>query len=168
MSESDDFKRRLESYEKGELSAEEAKEIEKELEDMEKYLEETNKVNMGRLTSTDIPEKKQKKIMRFAKWKARFQTAFMVIGLFMLFSFASTILTMIYYSVGTPDRLDKLRNIVDYSMTIMNPYGYIDGTSSNTSAYFGMTASRDINKIIGDDVIKVGELETDFFFSNIT
>ena len=168
MSESDDFKRRLESYEKGELSAEEAKEIEKELEDMEKYLEETNKVNMGRLTSTDIPEKKQKKIMRFAKWKARFQTAFMVIGLFMLFSFASSALTMIYYSVGTPDRLDKLRNIVDYSMTIMNPYGYIDGTSSNTSAYFGMTASRDINKIIGDDVIKVGELETDFFFSNMS
>ena len=47
MSESDDFKRRLESYEKGELSAEEAKEIEKELENMEKYLEETNKVKIA-------------------------------------------------------------------------------------------------------------------------
>ena len=42
---SDEFKKRLESYEKGELSAEEAKKIEKELESMERYLEETDEEN---------------------------------------------------------------------------------------------------------------------------
>ncbi|WP_257469180.1 anti-sigma factor [Bacillus sp. D386] len=165
---SDEFKKRMESYEKGELSAEEAKEIEKELESMERYLEETDEENRGKLTDSDIGIKKQQRIMKFAKWKARFQTALMAIGLFLLFSFFSSILTLMYYSFGAPDRVKKLRNIVDYSLTVMNPYGHMDGTSTSTSAYFGMTASKDINKVIGDDTIKVGEMETDFFFSRMS
>jgi hypothetical protein len=165
---SDEFKKRLESYEKGELSAEEAKKIEKELESMERYLEETDEENRGKLTNSDIGIKKQQRIMKFAKWKARFQTALMAIGLFLLFSFFSSILTLMYYSFGAPDRVEKLRNIVDYSLTVMNPYGHMDGTSTSTSAYFGMTASKDINKVIGDDTIKVGEMETDFFFSRMS
>ncbi|MFS0784444.1 anti-sigma factor [Bacillus sp. 1P06AnD] len=161
----DEFKRRLESYEKGELTPGQVKEIEEELEKLEKYLEIIEEEKQGKFTNTKVNMKKQQRIMKRGKWKARFQTALMVIGLFIIFTIVSAILTMVYYTTGKPDRGEALRNVVDYSLTVMNPYGYLDGSSSNSSAYFGMKATRDLKKVVGDETIKVGEMETKFFFS---
>ncbi len=162
---SDEFKKRLEAYEKGELTPEQMEEVEKELEKLEKYLEVMDEEKEEKATNSNVDIKKQQRIMKRAKWKARFQTALMAIGLFIAFTIVSSIVTMAYYSMGNPDRGETLRNVIDYSLTVTNPYGEMGGSSTNTSAYFGMEATRDIQKVIGDETIKVGEMETNFFFS---
>ena len=161
----DYLKKKLEAYENGELSPEQAKEVEKELEMIEKSLGTTDEKAKGITPYPGISINKQQKIMRRAKWKARLQTAFTVIGIFLLFSFVSAVLTGFYYSVGEPDQSGKWRSVIDYSMTVTDPYGQMGSTTTNTTAYFGLEATTDMNKMVGDEIIKVGEIETDFLFS---
>ncbi len=68
---SEEFKRRLAQYEKGELSGEELEVFETELEKLEEYqeyLEENENQPKKKMT---VNEKKQQKILRRSKWKAR-------------------------------------------------------------------------------------------------
>ena len=89
---SDEFKKRLESYEKGELTPEQMEEVEKELEKLEKYLEVIDEEKEEKATNSNVDIKKQQRIMKRAKWKARFQTALMAIGLFIVFTIVSSII----------------------------------------------------------------------------
>ena len=115
---SDDLQKKLEAYENGELSPLQAKEVEKQLEMIEKSLEKTtDEKGKGMTPYPDISINKQQKIMRWAKWKARLQTAFTVIGIFLLFSFVSAVLTGFYYSVGEPDQSGKWRSVIAVSYT---------------------------------------------------
>lgn len=162
---SDDFKKKLEAYQKGELSDSELEAFENELERLEtyqEYLEENEKVENNNARMKDT---KRSKILRRGKWKARFQTAFFALGLFLIFTIVSSVLTAIYYSWGTPDRSDVYRNIIDYTLTITDPNGYIGGTSTGTKPYFGLEATRDLNKRVGDETKKVGEWKINFIFS---
>ncbi|MGE7604174.1 anti-sigma factor [Peribacillus sp. NPDC097675] len=156
---SEDFKRKLEAYNKGKLSGPEKVEVEKELDKMEKETEMEENKGFNKM------DKKQKKILKRSKWKARVQTVCVVLGLFLVFSIVTTILTGVYYSWGKPDRVDVFSNVIDNTLTVTDPYGEIGGTSSNTNAYFGMEATRDLNKLVGNETIKVGEIKTDFLFS---
>lgn len=162
---SDEFKRKLEAYEKGELSDIELEDFEKELEKLEKYQEFLEENSAEQNKDSNGNEKRQQKILRQSKWKARLQTAFSALALILVFTFLSSILTAVYYSWGTPDRVDVFRKVVDYSLTVTDPYGYLDGTSTNTGPFFSLNAERDLNKIVGDETVKVGELKTKFFFS---
>lgn len=164
---SDEFSRKLEAYEKGELTDQELEEFEKELEKLESYqklLEDKPNEQPG----SSISDKKQKKIVRKGKWKARFQTAFTALGIFIIFTIFSSILTSVYFSWGNPDRVQVFREVVDHTLTITDPYGYLGGSSINTKPYFGLEARRDIKKQIGNETIKVGELEVNFIFSLMT
>lgn len=161
---SDEFDRKLNAYDRGELTGKELEAFERELDKLEAYqnaLE--NKLDKNHDSSIHI--KKQRKIMTKGKWKARLQTAFTALGIFILFTILSMILTAVYYSWGNPDRADKYRNIIDYTLTITNPYGDFGGTSTGTKPYFGLDATRDLKKMIGNETIKVGELEVNFLFS---
>ncbi|WP_342433494.1 anti-sigma factor [Neobacillus sp. FSL H8-0543] len=162
---SNDFKRKLDAYENGELSDSELEEFEKELEKLEKYQEylEENKPEEAKGSTSN--EKKQQKILRRSKWKARRQTAFFAVGMLLVFTIASSILTAVYYSWGKPDRVDVLRNIIDHTLTVTDPYGYTGGTSTNSKPFFGLEATRDLNKRVGTDMVKVGEMEVNFLFS---
>ena len=160
---SDEFKRKLESYENGQLSGDELAEFEAELEKLEQYqayLEE-NKPQQP----LEISEKKQKKILRRSKWKARFQTAMMALSIFIIVLITTSILTAIYYSWGNPDRSEVMANVIDHTMTVTDPYGYLGGTSSNVKTFFRMEATRDLNKMVGRESIKVGEMKVNFLFS---
>jgi hypothetical protein len=162
---SNEFKRRLEAYEKGELSDSELEEFEKELEKLEEYQEFLEENNPEQMKDFNLNEKRQQKILKRSKWKARLQTAFFALGVVVVFTFVSTILTAVYYSWGTPDRVDVFRNIINQTLTVTDPYGYIGGTSTNSSPYFGLEAVRKLNKRVGDETVKVGELKTKFLFS---
>ena len=118
------------------------------------------------MKDSNINETKQQKILRRSKWKARLQTAFSALGIILLFTIISSFLTAGYYSWGTPDRADVFRNIIDQTLTVTNPYGYLGGTSTNTSPFFGLEAVRDLNKTIGNETVKVGEVEGKVFFLN--
>mgnify|MGYP005828623291 CR=1 FL=1 len=164
---SDEFKRKLEAYEKGELTETELDEFEKELDKLEQYqefLQENDEKERQLKTNTEM-NKKQKKILRRGKWKARFQTALMALALFIAFTMVAGTLTGIYYSWGKPDRLEVFRSVIDHTLTITNPYGYLGGTSTNTKTYFGLEATRDLNKMVGHDQMNVGEMKVDFLFS---
>jgi hypothetical protein len=162
---SDDFKRKLEAYENGELSDTELEDFEKELEKLEKYQEYLEGNNTEQMKDFNINEKREQKILRRSKWKARLQTAFLALGVVLVFTFISSILTAVYYSWGTPDRVDVFRNIIDDTLTVTEPYGYLGGTSTNSGPYFGLNAVRDLNKKVGDETVKVGELKVKFLFS---
>src|SRR5690625_1522774 len=126
---SDEFKRKLASYENGHLKGEELTEFEKELAKLEQYqdhLEEKEPKHWRPIT-----EEKQHKILNRSKWKARFQTAMTALGMIFIFMIVSTILTGIYYSAGDPDRVEELASVVDHTLTVTDPYGYIGNASSN-------------------------------------
>ncbi|RIW30426.1 hypothetical protein D3H55_16970 [Bacillus salacetis] len=164
---SDEFRKKLASYEKGELTGQELEDFEKELDKLESYQEYLQQNDQQELQAASDPvkEKKQKKILRRGKWKARFQTAVTALGIFLAFTLCSVIFTGIYYSWGEPDRMEVNSTIIDQTLTVTNPYGYLGGTSTNTKAYFGMEASRDLNKRVGDEQLNVGEMKVDFLFS---
>ncbi|PIB59166.1 hypothetical protein, partial [Pseudomonas sp. 2995-3] len=75
----DEFRKKLELYEKGELPENEAEAFEKDLEKLESYqeylIESQSDDTLEVDQNTNIDEKKQKRILRRSKWKARFQTA---------------------------------------------------------------------------------------------
>lgn len=162
---SKDFKRKLELYEKGALKGNELEEFEKELEKLEIYQEFLEEDNPEPIPKLNIDEKKQKRILRRSKWKARLQTAFTALGLLLLLTIISSILTSVYYSWGTPDRSEVFRNVIDHTLTVTNPYGELGGTDINATTYFGLNAVRDLKKQVGSETIKVGEINTNFLFS---
>lgn len=161
----DDFKKKLDAYEKGELSEAEKEKVEQELEKLEKYYEFIDEKEDKDRKVNPMNDEKQIKILRRSKWKARFQTAIMVISILFFVTILSTILTAVYYSWGKPDRVDTFRNIIDYTLTVTNPYGYYGGTSTNTKPFFSMEASRELNKRVGDETLVVGEMKVNFLFS---
>ncbi|TFJ93406.1 anti-sigma factor [Lentibacillus salicampi] len=163
----DEFNRKLEAYEKGELTDQELEAFEKELEKLESY-QETLENKPDEQPESAISNKKQRRIVRKGKWKARFQTALTALGIFMLIIILSSVLTAVYYSWGNPDRVDELREVIDHTLTVTDPYGYLGGTSTITKPYFGLEATRDIKKQIGNETIKVGDLEVNFLFSSMT
>ncbi|MDQ0271669.1 anti-sigma factor [Cytobacillus purgationiresistens] len=162
---SDDFKRKLEAYEKGKLSDTELEEFEKDLEKLEAYQEFMEENHPTETTSLAMNEKRAKKILKRSKWRARLQTAFMAIAIFIGFTIVTSILSAVYYSWGTQDRMEVYRSVIDYTMTVTDPYGDMGGTSTNSTPYFGLKTQRDLKKRVGDEVIKVGELKTNFLFS---
>lgn len=175
---SDLFKERLKRYEQGLLKGEELIAFEKELEKLEQYqsyLEENNletKQNQDTALEKNMPTvftkgKMKKKILRRSKWKARLQTALTAVGIIILFVVISTVLTTIYYAWGKPDRTEVFRNVIDHTLTITEPYGYLGSTSTNVDFLFRMNATRDIRKKVGDESINVGELHIPFLFSKM-
>jgi hypothetical protein len=161
----DDFKRKLEAFENGELPKSEMEDMEKELDKLEKYQEYLEENGAAESKGRLISDEKQKKILRRSKWKARFSNAFTVICIIILMTIVSSVLTMIFYSWGEPDRSEVYGNIIDYTMAVTDPYGGYEGTSTNVKPYFGMEASRDLDKRIGDETVKVGKMKVNFLFA---
>src|SRR5699024_12127363 len=132
---SDDFKEKWEAYEKGELTGEELEAFEKELAQLEEY--QSMLENMSE-EKTDTPPdiKLQRRIIKKGKWKARLQTAFTALGIFLLFAFISALFTNFYYSWGASGKSEEFKEVIDYTLTITDPYGYLGGTSTNTKPFF--------------------------------
>ncbi|MEK3890643.1 anti-sigma factor [Bacillus sp. FSL K6-3431] len=160
---SDEFKRKLEAFENGQLKGEELIEFEKELAKLEQYQEYLEEKSPKQKLQMNV--EKQKKILRRSKWRARFQTAALALGIFIVVLIASIILTGVYYSWGNPDRSDVFTDVIDYTLTVTEPYGDVGSTSSNAKPFFGMEMSRDLNKKVGKEIIQMGELKVNFLFS---
>lgn len=115
-----------------------------------------------------LNEEKQRKIIRRGKWRARFVIAFQVIGIFLLLSFVTSILTFFYYSSQSPipfKQGEKLKRVIDYTYTITDPYGFAGTTSLEEGRYFTLKARRDQVRITGTERTKTGETEVSFFLS---
>lgn len=163
---SDSFNRKLKAYEKGKLTGQDLEEFEKELEKLEEYHEVLGD-KLNEQPGFNL-SKRQQRIVWKGKWQARLQTAFTAIGILIVFIIFSTIGTALYYSWGNPNRADEFREVIDHTLTIINPYGYYaGGATTNTKPYFGLEATKDMAKVIGNKTVIVGELEVSFLFSSM-
>ncbi|WP_208585525.1 anti-sigma factor [Gracilibacillus suaedae] len=158
----DSFQKKLEAYENGELTGKDLEEFEQELERLEAYQSILEKDETNNTTF----DQKEKNIIKKGKWRARIQSAFFVILLFIGFTIVTSILTAVYYSWGNPDRADVLRNIVDHTLTVTEPYGYLSHSNLNSgNPYFNMEVTTPQKKQVGDEIIKIGEYHSHFLFS---
>lgn len=163
---SDEFKRKLEAFEKGELPPLELEQFEKELEKLETYQSFLEEEDQGEST-VRFNDRKQRTMIKRGKWKARIQTALFALGMVILVTIVSSVLTAVYYSWGTPDRIDVYRNVIDYTLTVTEPYGELGGTSTSAGPFFNLKATRDLKKRVGHETVKVGEMEVNFLFSKM-
>lgn len=155
------FEEKLQAYEKGELTEEERKAFEEELDTLENIFENSEKQNNKTFNQ------KEQKILRRGKWKARIQTTFFVFIIFIGILFVSMIGTGIYYSWGTPDRSDIMRNVAEYTYALKDPYGSLSHSSAQGGLFFGLDVETTKRKQVGDEIFEVGQSESSFFFSHL-
>lgn len=155
----DDFNKKLERYDKDDMTPEEKIEFEKEMSAQEeKWMKPT------------LEKSKQRKILRASKWKARIGTAFSALAFLILISIIASFATNLYYyglSSDSEGRAQKLSNIIQYGIVITDPYGIGRSSNQEIGTFFTMNVSKDLKKIVGKEEYTVGELNVDFFFSKM-
>src|SRR5690625_7216210 len=89
----------------------------------EAYLEDIQKFKEENLLS----EARQRKIMKRGKWRARFVTALHAIGIFLLLSFVSSMLSFFYYSSISTIPIthsDTFQMVITYTTKLTTAYEF--------------------------------------------
>jgi len=171
----DDFKRKLQGYKNGTLTDEERAELEQQLEQMEiyqSYLDEMldgeeghRNVEFSRVTEKEINmHKREARLLRKGKWRARISTAITLISLYIGVTFVSGIGTSLYYSTGDPDRGSIYRDVVESAIAVTNPNVTVH-LSGGSGAYFSMNVTSKMTKRVGDEYLEVGDFSGTFLFN---
>lgn len=166
------FKRQLKDYAEGKLSDEEKAEVERELGKMEAYQAYLDEV-MGeekRLAGQEPPQdrsdpqaaRRERKIIRKGKWRARIGNAFMALAIFIVFSIVSSVVTALFFSTGTPNRMELYRDIIRSAIAVTQPNISVN-LSSHTNAYYNVDYKGQLNKQIGDARINIGDFSMNMF-----
>ncbi|NJD03221.1 MAG: hypothetical protein FIA99_11670 [Ruminiclostridium sp.] len=174
---SEEFRKKIRDYMDGKLSIEEAAEMEKELEKLEDYqavLDEqvnngapagcNNKKsgeagNEGEMAMT----KKEKRIIRWGKWKARFHNALVALAIILAVTILSGIITSVYYGSGTPSRATQFGDVVASAIAVTEP-NISFGNNASIAGIFFMGMEGDLKKTVGVRDMTVGEMEVQFLF----
>ncbi|MGG3309886.1 anti-sigma factor [Paenibacillus lautus] len=172
---SEEFKQRLKDYADGNLSDEEKIEVEREMEKLEEYqayldemMDNTSSISNRALhkradDQTGLSPKKEKRIVRRGKWKARISNTLTVISVFLVVSILSSIGTALFYGVGDPSRNDKYRDAIASAISISQPN--IDvRLNSQGKVFFMQEVYGDIDKKVGTERVTVGEYTVNFLF----
>lgn len=159
----DDFKNKLKSYSEGKLPENEMKEMDKELEKLESYQEFLDEqINEDEKNINQINYKNESKIIRKSKWKARFHNALTVICMFFIFTIITGIITSSFYSIGEPNRSEMYRDVIESTIAITQPNVYLRSTNSDAGAYFTLDIEGELQKKVGGEYIKAGNIEKKF------
>lgn len=163
----DNFKNKLKSYSEGKLCEDEMKEMDKELEKLERYQEFLDEqINEDEKNKNQISYKSESKIIRKSKWKARFHNALTVIVMFFVFTIITGIITTNFYSIGEPDRREIYRDVVESAIAITQPNIELGSGSTHLGVYFTLNIEGDLKKKVGGEYFIVGELEKKFLLSS--
>jgi len=169
ISMNEDFKKKLKDYTEGKLSEEEKRTIEIDIEKLEQYQEfleeDLEKVERPKEVKKTSRNKRQAKIIRGSKWKARLQNAFTVIGILIIFTFISSLITDIFYSTGEPSRSAIYRDVVKSTIAVTKPNVTFRGGSASKGSYFTLRIKGNLEKRVGGDDVVVGQVDKKFFFS---
>ncbi|WP_375105080.1 anti-sigma factor [Paenibacillus sp. RS8] len=170
---SEEFKMKLKRYGEGTLPDEDRDEVERELEKMEAYQAYLDEL-MGeeeRASSEDKNIKfgkskrnrpgKEKKIIRWGKWRARISNTLTVISAFLIFLIISSVITAIFYSTG--DRGETYSDVVSSAIAVSQPNTIVH-LSSGTGPFFSMNLTSKIEKQVGDEQITVGDYSMKLLF----
>ena len=94
---------------------------------------------------TGLSPKKEKRIVRRGKWRARISNTLTVISAFLAIFVISSIITALFYGVGDPSRNDKYRDAIASAISISKPN--IDvRLNSQVRAFFRQEVYGDIDK----------------------
>lgn len=171
---SEEFKQRLKDYADGKLTDEEKIEIEREMEKLEEYQAYVNEMMDNERSSDASPPyaaddqaglspKKEKRIVRRGKWKARISNTLTVISTFLAIFVISSIITALFYGVGDPSRNDKYRDAIASAISISQPN--IDvSLNSQVRAFFRQEMYGDMVKQVGKERVTVGKYTVNFLF----
>ncbi|MDH6671531.1 hypothetical protein M2277_002181 [Paenibacillus sp. LBL] len=170
---SEEFKQRLKDYADGRLSNEEKFEVEREMEKLEEYqafldqwMDNTGSNNAMPKRPDDqsaLSPKKEKRIVRRGKWRARVSNTLTVLSLLLIVTVISSIVTALFYSAGDPDRTDKYRDAIASAISISKPN--IDvSLSSQGKTFFSQEMSGDMLKKVGSERVAVGQYTVNFLF----
>lgn len=154
----DDFKEKLERYDKNEMTPEEKIEFEKEMSAQEKQW-----------MKPTLEKTKQRKILRASKWKARINTALTVIPLLLVMIMVSSFLTNFYY-YGFSDeysRSQKLSDVINFSQVITDPYANKYSADTKVGMFLNMNATKELYKTVGKESYPIGEMKVNFLFSKM-
>lgn len=170
---SEEFKMKLKRYGEGSLPDEDRDEVERELEKMEAYQAYLDEL-MGeeeRASSEDKNIKfgkskrnrpgKEKRIIRWGKWRARISNTLTVISAFLIFLIISSVITAIFYSTG--DRGETYSDVVSSAIAVSQPNTIVH-LSSGTGPFFSMNLTSKIEKQVGDEQITVGDYSMKLLF----
>lgn len=160
---SDEFRRKLQDYEEGKLSEEERTELEKDLERMEAYqahLDELMGKEQGEMDNT-MTSRNEAKIIKRGKWKARMNTVFSVLVIFILVTWAGNIFNSIYFGEGDPSRADTYGDVASFAMMVTHPNVSVH-VSGSMERYFSYEFTGDMQKQIGSERYTIGQFELPF------
>ncbi|WP_345241013.1 anti-sigma factor [Pontibacillus salipaludis] len=156
----EEFKTKLAAYERGELSDEEAEEVEKDLERLEayqSYFDET----MGEESKASVDTKH---FVRRGKWKARFQNAATVIGILLAGGLVITVITMLFYGLGEESKMEAYPKAIKAAVATTKPNLEV-GSSGANAAFLHMNFNGELVKRVGAEREQVGELNGDFLLN---
>ncbi|MGG4340850.1 anti-sigma factor [Paenibacillus lautus] len=170
---SEEFKQRLKDYADGHLSDEEKIEVEREMEKLEEYqayldewMDNTSPNSAAPKRpddQTSLSPKKEKRIVRRGKWRARVSNTLTVISLLLIVTVISSIVTALFYGTGNPSRNDKYRDAIASAISISQPN--IDvRLNSQGKIFFMQEVYGDIDKKVGKERVTVGEYTVNFLF----
>lgn len=168
---SEDFKKKLKDYFDGKLSEEEKKEIEKELEKLEVYQEALDEeLHVDRVEEKEDKniEKRHNKMIKRGKWKARFHNTFNVLGLIIIITIVSSIITGMFYAAGTPDRNEVYRDVLTYSVAVRTPNISLINLNSEQNTFFTNDYTGDLISEIGESSVRVGEFKGRTLFNKLS
>ncbi|UCZ51604.1 anti-sigma factor [Bacillus shivajii] len=115
-----------------------------------------------------LSEKKQRRMIRKAKWKNRLSNAFTVISLFIIISVVSGVLTAFYYGFGGDEgRGATATQVVQTATQMTMPNVYVGGGGMNTNFYFTLDMDYTIQKQLGRERKAIGQLEGKMFFNRL-
>ncbi|PCL92504.1 anti-sigma factor [Paenibacillus lautus] len=171
---SEEFKQRLKDYADGKLNDEEKNEVEREMEKLEEYQAYVNEMMDNERSSdagpphaadgqTGLSPKKEKRIVRRGKWRARISNTLTVISAFLAIFVISSIITALFYGVGDPSRNDKYRDAIASAISISKPNIDVP-LSSQGKAFFMQEMYGDMVKQVGSERVTVGEYTVNFLF----
>ncbi|SFL58183.1 Sigma factor regulator N-terminal [Paenibacillus sp. 1_12] len=161
---SEEFKRQLQDYAEGKLKGSEKEQLEKELNKMEAYQTYLNEFigndeDPRQLREGSAPIFAEASLLRRSKWKARLQTALTAIGIVILISLVSVVLTGLYYGLG--NRAAIYQDVISSAIALTRPNLSISG-SSNSNAFFTMDYKGTLRKKIGSTESSIGDFHLSF------
>lgn len=151
---SERFKKKLQAYTEGQLSEQEHQEMEAELEKMEIYQEYLNEMT-GTTEETSLIE--QKAVKR-GKKKSLMANVFNTIGAFIAIAMISSLITNLYFGIGSNTRSEQLREAVEVAVLTTMPNMSTNGVSSATTLWLQLYQDTRLVRTLGNERLDIGEL----------
>lgn len=164
----EEFKEKLRKYGEGSLPENEREEVERELEKLEAYqvyldevMEREDQQTSQRFAKEPALKKREKRIIRRGKWKARIGNAMTALSVFLIFTVVSSIVTAVFYSSG--GRGERYREVLSSAIAVSQPNTTVE-LSSNAKFYFRNEYSGRLVKQVGSEQVDAGSYSTQLLF----